>query len=771
MLLNNVLRSTKFIKYPSNGRIVDKTVADEFKKYLSPNAIIIPTQNRSNDANTIYISIADEKFHSKLPFKTPAESDWIFFRANETGGGELVASKPHLLYTLFCSVNEEWKYEDVNKFLKGKLDKTTFRWQRPLYDIFLTQTCRTARGWDRESYIRELARLGYSHVEVNGLATPMAFESNVPGEVLHRFFTYCPALDQFVESSLNKGTYPIEYLEANLNLLKLNASYAEKYGLTPGLLCFEPRAVPETLLQKYPMLRGARVDHPFRSFRPRFNLSIAHPRVREHYGELMRNLAKEVPSLGYIAICSNDSGAGFEHTGSLYVGRNGGAYLIREWKSNEEIAKVAGKNVVRFLKVLRDAASEINPDFRVIIRIDPFWAEKDTIEKELDTRLDIEAFSSLVKGLTLPYHHPRYKDVCEIGGTIYHNTFDTREGAPIKKLRRRGVQTHIAYSHGPFCNFDPLLGIPFPWLTYEKLKALNKAGVEHLAHSGGIAPTTLVPWPINQEVFRCFQLDKNIDIDKTLLAIANRWVGEEWGDKLVELWRLIEAAIRAYPVPVHLYSMYGSVWYRLWVRPLVPDIEKIPEAQREYYEKHMCSTAHNPNRVDLMKDVLFDVTTQEKALRNVERIDKNLWKPFNKAVELTEKCLSEIPQSDQAYKVFFDLSERLKALKCCFRTHRNVAAWIAGVHGYLESDNKSIRKARKSLVRDAVLDELENTKELLELWENSPVEFMIVSAVGETDFIYGDNFGELLKKRLKLMQGRENDEPYIDPDFMWKKSV
>jgi hypothetical protein len=47
---------------------------------------------------------------------------------------------------------------------------------------------------------------------------------------------------------------------------------------------------------------------------------------------------------------------------------------------------------------------------------------------------------------------------------------------------------------------------------------------------------------------------------------------------------------------------------------------------------------------------------------------------------------------------------------------------------------------------------------------------MSVSNVGETTFIYGENFGDLLRRKIQLMTGRENDEPYIDPDFMWRVS-
>ena len=42
-----------------------------------------------------------------------------------------------------------------------------------------------------------------------------------------------------------------------------------------------------------------------------------------------RKLMREVPALGLLSVWSNDSGAGFEFTRSLYVGANGSAYVVR----------------------------------------------------------------------------------------------------------------------------------------------------------------------------------------------------------------------------------------------------------------------------------------------------------------------------------------------------------------------------------------------------------------------------------------------------------
>jgi hypothetical protein len=103
-----------------------------------------------------------------------------------------------------------------------------------------------------------------------------------------------------------------------------------------------------------------------------------------------------------------------------------------------------------------------------------------------------------------------------------------------------------------------------------------------------------------------------------------------------------------------------------------------------------------------------------------------------------------------------------------FRTQKNIVAWIAGVHGYLEATDPAEKARWKKVTHDMVLDEMENARDLLDLWETSQTPFMAISAVGETTFIYGDNLGDLIRRKLELMAGRENDEPYIDPNFMWR---
>jgi len=796
MTVRDRLGEVRYVVIPGKGHPVEETTARELLPFLKPGAAIrrvtlgrkpldgvsfqgalshelTPESNArtiASEKDAIHIAVADAAWFSRLAgagFKVPRNKDWIYIHFEAGGPAFLVSSQPYFLFTGFTRLVEDLLDRDTNE-LRHRLLEISFSVEKSTFDLALTQYARIMRTFDRDRYVREYARLGFTHIEVNALATPFPYEQGVPDEFYPDFYTYCPALDQFVDSRLNRGLYPREYLEANLARLKENARLALKYGLVPGLLCFEPRSVPETLFQRYPTLRGARVDHPFRSFKPRYSLSLVHPLARRHYAEMMSNLMAEVPELEFMAIWSNDSGSGFEHTKSLYVGRNGGAYMIREWKNDEEIARSAAANIAGFYRLLRDAAAKVNPRFRVITRLESFYGERRYLWPELKDRIDVEVNSLLVSGWENNYPHPEYPDI-QVLGSAYHNRLRPREKRVVSELEARGGRGyfyHFFNSHG---NHEPLLGIPFPWLTYEKLRACAKLGIRTLAHMGGLQPPDKVPYAVNQEIFREFQLDAGLSVDRTVSKIARRYAGDRFAGDLVKGWRLIERSIRRF-VPMSLYSGFGSVWNRLLVRPLVPDILKIPDEDRAYYEKVMVSPVHNPNKVDLARDVLFELITKDYARRAYRRIDAGAMKPLRAAIDLFTKIKVEAVRAgdEQAGSVFIDQACRAQALWGLYETLRNTAVWIYAVHEYLEARDRKVKARCRALLDDMIGREIDNSGRLIRLWRDAPVEWMFVSDFGETPFIHGENFAELLEKRIALMKKHRRDKPSIDPEFMFR---
>ncbi len=187
----------------------------------------------------------------------------------------------------------------------------------------------------------------------------------------------------------------------------------------------------------------------------------------------------------------------------------------------------------------------------------------------------------------------------------------------------------------------------------------------------------------------------------------------------------------------------------------------------------MCTAPHNPNKVDLARDVLFELITKDYARRAYERIDQNVGPPLEKALALFAAKAAEPGGEDQrdSRRVFEDQHIRVRALRSYYETLRNTAVWIYAVHEYLDTPDPGVKTACRGLVDDLIDREIENSKRFLELWQDAGsagVEWMTVSGSGETAFIYGENFPDLLRRRMALMEKHRSDEPFIDPDFMFR---
>jgi hypothetical protein len=548
------------------------------------------------------------------------------------------------------------------------------------------------------------------------------------------FYDYSPDLDQFVSSSLIKGFYPEEYLKSNLEFLKANAALALTYGLIPGLHINSPRSMPEEFWSKYPFLRGARVDHPRESFRPRYTLAMAHPVVQQHYRELMRNIMKEVPQLGFIHIWTNDSGSGFEFVTSLYAGRNGGPYLIREWKGDDEIARRAAENVLTYYLLLREEAKSVNPAFRVICDLGPFYAERKYIAPGLGDGLDAGAFGSFEGS-----ESAEERRMLEKAGARIHNKLDLTD--------------------------NNVLGVPYPSVVYERLHAALVSGVTNLLVN--VTPHSLAPYDINGEVLCAVQRDSATQLDGILNDASEKWAGKLHAAELLQIWSLSDAAVRAYPAGIP-YSTFAFPWFRFWIRPFVPNIDAIPESERAYYERYLLATFNNPARVDLNNDMMWNFLTVREAGEKKQAIDTMVVPPINEALEHVIRLLQTLDRSDSSRKVFIDVRDRLRAARCFFVTMRNSVAWTESVHGFMESQADEQRSYYRALCRSMVSSELENARNLLKLWNERTVDWMPVSATSESLHIYGENFGEQVMRKIKLMEKHIDDEPYIDPDYMWR---
>jgi hypothetical protein len=698
----------------------------------------------------------------------PAAEAGISLRLAADGTGEISATHGAFLFSAVRLLANGVSDLTREKLASGVRLPASFPWHRPHWDACYAQYWRSARGFDPERYCAALAGAGFTHCEVNSLAGEMAHEDLVAHEYYSQFYTYCPGFNHFVATALTAGLWPALYLDANLNRLRHLADVGRRHGLKPGVCMFEPRTMPERFFQKFPTLRGARVDHPFRSRLPRYTMAQDHPIVRRHYREAVQALQRSVPDLDYMSLWTNDSGAGFEHTASLYVGRNGGPYMIREWRSHDKVAEAAGRSIARFLQNLRAAAAEVNPGFTVSLRLEPFKMEHDHIKAGMGGGVTYEAPSLLVRGYSLPYPHPKYPENMGVAGSIFHATMDASEKTALAESRARGIEPVLHYSASGVWNHEPLLGVPFPRALHAKLLAMRETGVTRISALGGLAHPEKSPWWPNVLALQAAQFFPARPIDDVLRDYAATLVGAAHASTLAEAWRDFEAAVMGQPL-VPLFCVFGFCWQRTWDRPFVPDLEAVPAAERAYYERHGCFQFNNPGLNDLGKDVLFDLITRESGAKMAADMDREVLTPMRALIEKLATLAAAASAESQARLVFTDLLDRARAYLHWVTTLRNVCAWCECVYGCLAADSDAAAKSACEQKLQATIDlELANTRGLIELLTTTQSEVLVVSGSAESTFFYGENLVDHLRTKLRLTEQYRHHPPRIDRDIYWR---
>jgi hypothetical protein len=375
----------------------------------------------------------------------------------------------------------------------------------------------------------------------------------------------------------------------------------------------------------------------------------------------------------------------------------------------------------------------------VICDLGPFYAERKYIAPGLGSGLDAGAFGSFEGS-----ESAEERAMLNEAGSIVHNKLDVGS--------------------------NNVLGIPSPMLLYEQLQAAIQKGVTHIL--ANVTPRSLAPHDINGEIVRAVQRSANTDLQTILNDAAHHWVGATHAADLVNVWKLSDISVRSYPADIP-YSTFAFPWFRLWIRPFVPNIEAIPEGERAYYEHYLLATFNNPARVDLNNDMLWNFLTVDEAGKRKEVIDRTVLPPLDQALAETETILQKSGLTVSESNVFTDLRDRLRAARCFYVTMRNTVAWTESVHGYMAAHTRAEKDRFRLLCRSMVQKELDNARDLLKLWSESTVDWMPVSLSRETLHIYDERFGDHLRRKIALMKQHIDDEPFIDSEFMWRmpKSV
>ncbi|MES2694071.1 MAG: hypothetical protein V4773_11405 [Verrucomicrobiota bacterium] len=596
-----------------------------------------------------------------------------------------------------------------------------------MWDNSMNQMYRFSRGFDRRAHIREIARLGFTGIELNRYVGGgyHVKHRRFPNDSYAWYMSYAPALDAFVTSELTRDFYDPAELAANLADLREGVAIAREYGLKPGFVCYEPRGVNEAIFERHPDLRGSRIDHPGRSLQPRYALDIAHPRVLAHYAACIGTLMREVEDLRFFNFWTQDSGAGLPFASKLYFGPNG-SYLAR--------TKTMGELTRDFTRAILDAGRAINPEFEVIMHIG--WEYNDN-----ERRLITEA---LPKGVT--FSHPHGGATLEPGERGHMPRY-------LPEDRAAGIEPYASMIVGAGHDPEPIIGLPAPRLLLKKFEWLRELGLTRLMGVEGIFSPPQSPFNVNQELFAELIRGETPDLGVFLRQLASRWCEDdtEAAAALVDAWTLGTEALEAWP-RINWYSGgVGRTQGRWLVRPLVPDITKLTDAEREAWTRCLFPLPWDIARSNISFEGGIRFFEDEEFQRVITATDTVVAPRLQQVVALLDRAYIRHP-----LPVLADQRDRYRGILLCYRSDRNLFVVQTATNDYLLKRGDPV--GCRARIREAILAEIENTRAWINALTHSRTTFFRIAEKEETPFVHLTPL-EDFKLKLDVMPRHLDDEP------------
>ena len=166
--------------------------------------------------------------------------------------------------------------------------------------------------------------------------------------------------------------------------------------------------------------------------------------------------------------------------------------------------------------------------------------------------------------------------------------------------------------------------------------------------------------------------------------------------------------------------------------------------------------------------VVRDIITKDQGIKATANYDKECLPRIDKLIAELAKLETQTAKEPQAQAVFIDLLDRARGYRAVCGSIRMVAAWCANVYGYLDSTKAAEKRKFEKQLQAAIDAELVNTQNLIDLLEADRTEFMILSAVGNNTFCYGEDLPDLLREKIRLMKKYRHKKPRIDKDILWR---
>ncbi len=574
-----------------------------------------------------------------------------------------------------------------------------------------------------EAYAKQMARLkpfGRVDVWINNASEKAGFELPEGGGEWHEYASYNRNIAVFYPDEKIAPYIPEELVKKNQGLLNKKLKIIRKLGLGAAFRSNEPHYLPEVFFDKYPHLRGPRVDHPRRSNQKEFAPCFHQEGTVEMYQNMVNKLFSQVPEINTLYFSMNDAGSGFCWADWLYSGPNGPSAC-------ENIS--LSESIVTMLNVYKEGAKQTGHGIDIFFNGMFTEGERDDIAAKLPGNCYLRG-----------RNYPSIKGVSGMGGEVYPVRGIIN---PLRILRslNRGVETgtqrynlsfRTAYDRG-----------------HERLETIEKL-------------IDIVEWQLQEPAGK-----GEINTLTALKDLCVKWAGEESADRLFDAFVALDKAfLYKHSTAGALSTLYWGVSTRHITRPLVFVPQLLTTEEEAYFLPYIFNVSIKEARDDYMDIHGGNRTLPDGVISRFSGMLKRVYSSLEKIENAPEQdFLQNMAKSLRIYSsVIRSCSNFYEAQEI---RNRNKEVLAGPIHR--PGKTPTWTGDQDLLDFNAIMrDELDNTLELIDVLEDGGMELVSHAQVPfeEDTFVLGANLIEQLKKKRKIMLKHWTDiEGYMATPF------
>jgi len=540
----------------------------------------------------------------------------------------------------------------------------------------------------------------------------------------HDYTSCLPSLEKFFPHRDLQPFIDGEHVRLNQELLRGKLTILRKHRLSAAAQFHAPWLLPEPFFERYPHLRGPRIDHPRRSKREAFAMCVDTEEGRAFYADMFGQFARQVGELSTVHLLTNDAGGGLCWADWQYIGPNGPGHC-------------RGRGVGNRARDLVDAFRAAAPSQDVYFDLRGNFSPG---ELRAISAFHDERFAARAQHGATPRH-------VAVGPQIDNPVLGIIDAVGILKSLERTRDPHVSRVVVDFsANYSR--GHELPDVQDTVIDLLDAYFAE----------------PAYGLMGRM----------KFLRKLCAKWVGEEQADALLEAFYDLHDTLASRAATIPLFtSNYVGVSMRHVTRPLVALPEKLSAEEESYWLPHV----FNPNVAEARSDYIDFHGGRLSGPQGLEYgSDPHVVPIANYGARMSGIAERLEGLGGDGAGVFRRMGTSLRIHASMLRSSgnfygvqrirdRNRETFAAGPRVHSKQADWT-GNADLQLLNEFMRDELDNTTDLIRLLEAGGSSQVLTASdsADEDTFLLGPNLIDQLKQKCRIMRRHWLDaEPYLAP--------